>query len=90
LMVSGLEMANPYRAFRQLERKVFRGVPEQPESAWQRSPNAQATERLTGRALREPALPPADEKQVFATVAYEFRGAKISRKYTDRRARKKK
>ena len=49
---------NPYRAFRQLERLVFRGVSEQPEPLWSRDGNAHVPERITGRSqlgLRTPA-----------------------------------
>lgn len=50
-------MANPYRAFRQFERMVFRGVPEQPEPISLRDGNAHVPERLTGRSQLGAALP---------------------------------
>jgi hypothetical protein len=43
--------ANPYQAFRQLERQLFLGVPEKPESFWQRDGNNAVTDRLTGRSV---------------------------------------
>lgn len=43
--------ANPYRAFRQLERQLFLGVPERPELFWQRDGNNAVTDRLTGRSI---------------------------------------
>jgi hypothetical protein len=50
-------MINPYRAFRQLERMVFRGVPEQPEPIWLHDRNAHVPERLTGRSQLASGLP---------------------------------
>ena len=65
-------MINPYRAFRQLERLVFRGVPEQPEPIWLRDRNAHVPERLTGRSQLAGGLP-ADWRegaQLLVTVVY--------------------
>jgi hypothetical protein len=50
-------MINPYRAFRQLERMVFRGVPEQPEPISLHDRNAHVPERLTGRSQLAGGLP---------------------------------
>lgn len=65
-------MANPYRAFRQLERKIFRGVPEQPEPVWQRDLNAHVAERLTGKSQLTSSLPSAatEGATLISTVVY--------------------
>lgn len=65
-------MANPYRAFRQLERKVFRGVPEQPEPISHGDINAQVAERHTGRSQLGARLPVGalDGAQLVATLVY--------------------
>ena len=66
-------MANPYRAFRQLERKIFRGVPEHPESVWQREHNAHVPERLTGKSQLDVGLPSAvtEGATLIATIVYQ-------------------
>jgi hypothetical protein len=63
---------NPYRAYRQLERKLFLGVPERPESFWEREGNHQMQGRMTGRSLLgEPVLPVLLEgAQTLATIIY--------------------
>ena len=64
-------MIDPYRAFRQLERKIFRGVPEQPEPTWERDPNAHVPERLTGRSQRAEFTAASDlGGRVIATFIY--------------------
>jgi hypothetical protein len=73
-------MANPYRAFRQLERQIFRGVPEQPEPIWQRDLNAHVPERLTGRSqlvdgLRGSAA--TDGATLIGTIVYRPRAEEI-------------
>lgn len=42
-------MADPYRAIRQLERFLFRGVPEKPQPMWPGDQNTYAPGRFTGR-----------------------------------------
>jgi hypothetical protein len=67
------EMTNPYRAFRQLERQIFRGVPEQPEPILQRDLNAHVPERLTGRSQLAGGLRGAvatDGATLIATIVY--------------------
>ncbi len=73
-------MANPYRAFRQLERKIFRGVPEQPEPVWQRDLNAHVPERLTGRSQLGNGLPTAatDSGRLISTIVYRPDSEEIS------------
>lgn len=44
-----MAMADPYRAFRQLERRIFRGVPELPEPLPPRD-NTHVVERFTSRS----------------------------------------
>lgn len=64
-------MLDPYSAFRQLEREVFHGVPEQPEPSWQRHPNAQVADRLTGRSQLEPNQPSGtNDLEVLGTITY--------------------
>src|SRR5437867_1307687 len=65
-------MTDPYRAARQLERKIFRGVPEQPEPNAERDRNAHVPERLTGSSqLSDRRLPAAGEGwTLVATVIY--------------------
>jgi hypothetical protein len=67
-------MANPYRAFRQLERKIFRGVPEQPEPISQRDINAHVAERITGRSQRGGGVPNSaiENAKLIATVIFNF------------------
>lgn len=43
-------MIDPFRAIRRLERFLFRGVPEHPESTYQRDVNSISGDRLTGRS----------------------------------------
>lgn len=50
-------VADPYRAFRQLERKIFRGVPETPESMYERNFSSHVPERMTGRSQLAGGLP---------------------------------
>ena len=63
---------NPYRAFRQLERKIFRGVPETPESMYERNFSSHVPERLTGRSQFAGGLPIASIERfpVIAVVTY--------------------
>lgn len=65
-------MINPYRAFRQLERKIFRGVPETPESMYERNFSSHVPERLTGRSQLAGGVPIASIEQfpVIAVVTY--------------------
>jgi hypothetical protein len=65
-------MTNPYRAFRQLERMVFRGVPEQPEPIWLHDRNAHVPERLTGRSQLTGGLPAnwREGARLLLTVVY--------------------
>jgi hypothetical protein len=86
---------NPYRAVRQLERQLFRSVPERPEPLWQRDGNNAVADRLTGRSivadrLRSVSLEGA---QVIATTVYRPGSKKVVVKPeevpTTRRAKKK-
>ena len=72
-------MINPYRAFRQLERMVFRGVPEQPEPIWLRDRNAHVRERLTGRSQLAGGLPAnwREGAQLLLTVVYRPNSQRI-------------
>ncbi len=65
-------MRNPYRAFRRLERLIFRGVPEHPEPLWFRNDNAHVPERLTGRSQLSAGLPDdaLNRATLIATIVY--------------------
>jgi hypothetical protein len=70
---------NSYRAFRQLERKLFLAVPEHPESFWERDGNDERQSRLTGRSVkaapdRPVSLQPA---QTIATIIYRPKSGEI-------------
>src|SRR5438270_3213260 len=72
-------MANPYRAVRQLERHIFRSVPERPEPMWQRDGNNAIPDRLTGRSLvagRRSSVS-LEGAQLIATVIYRPRAKKV-------------
>jgi len=65
-------MVNPFRAIRQFERFLFRGVPERPESTWQRDINANVVDRHTGRSQlfeQQNKYDPA-EWQLISTIIY--------------------
>jgi len=71
---------NTYRAFRQLERKIFRGVPETPESVYERDFSSHVPERLTGRSQLAGGLPLAliERFPVVAIVTYRPAAGQIS------------
>lgn len=66
-------MANPFRATRQFERFLFRGVPEQPEAIWQRKPMAYVNDRTTGRSqfAEQHSYYESIEAEVIATIIYQ-------------------
>lgn len=72
-------MVNPYRAFRQLERKIFRGVPEAPESIYERDFSSQAPECLSGRSQFAEGLPLGSVERfpVVAVVTYRLSSGEI-------------
>jgi hypothetical protein len=65
-------MYNPYRAFRQLERKLFHGVPERPETSWGRDSNTLVPDRLTGRSQfgSEVSNRSLRNAKIIATIKY--------------------
>jgi hypothetical protein len=65
-------MVNPFRAIRQFERFLFKGVPERPESTWQREINANFTDRYTGKSqLSEQQFEyDTDNWRLISTVIY--------------------
>jgi hypothetical protein len=73
------KVTNPYRAFRQLERKLFLAVPEHPESFWERDGNDERQSRLTGRPLQAGQVRPASLQaaQTIATVVYRPKSGEI-------------
>ena len=74
--------ANPYRAVRQLERQLFRSVPERPESMWQRDGHNAVTDRLTGRSLIENGsiAVSLEGSELIATTIYHPKTKKIVHK----------
>ena len=72
-------VTNSYRAFRQLERKLFLAVPEHPESFWEREGNDETQSRLTGRPLQAGQLQPVSLQAVqkIATVIYRPKSGEI-------------
>lgn len=72
-------VTNSYRAFRQLERKLFLAVPEHPESFWERDGNDESQSRLTGRPLQAGQAQPASLRavQTIATVVYRPKSGEV-------------
>jgi hypothetical protein len=72
-------VTNSYRAFRQLERKLFLAVPEHPESFWEREGNDETQSRLTGRPLQAGQAQPASLQaaQPIATIIYRPKSGEI-------------
>ena len=68
----GLKMFNPYRAFRQFERKLFHGVPERPETSWGRDSNTLVPERVTGKSQFASDADEASlaKAKIIATIKY--------------------
>jgi hypothetical protein len=66
------DVTNPYRAFRQLERMLFLGVPERPEPFWEREGNSEMQGRFTGRSqLADQVLSlPLQGGQMIGTIVY--------------------
>jgi len=62
-----------YRANRQYERLVFEGIPEHPETIYQRSSYSNVEERITGRPLLldDSDLQENLDEEVIATVIYQ-------------------
>lgn len=65
-------MFNPYRAFRQFERKLFHGVSEQPERSWGRDSNTLVPERVTGKSqfAHDANEVPFAQAKIIATIKY--------------------
>jgi len=72
-------MHNTYRSIRQLERFLFRGVPEHPEPAYPGDSNASVEVRLTGKTQASEKALDATEKdfELFATVIYDAKDVKV-------------
>ncbi len=77
-------MNNAYRAFRQFERLLFRGVPEQPEPSWQRDFHSLVPIRHTGKSQLpyEPFL--QAKGKVIATIIYRPEAEEIEYVYAAR------
>lgn len=66
-------VSDPFRAIRQFERLLFRGVPEHPEPTWQRDSNEHVSQRMTGRPASARASSRAPEQDLLvARVVYDF------------------
>jgi len=72
-------VTNSYRAFRQLERKLFLAVPEHPESFWERDGNDERQSRMTGRSLQAGQVQPVSLQaaQTIATIIYRPKSGEI-------------
>jgi hypothetical protein len=72
-------VTNPYRAFRQLERMLFLGVPERPEPFWEREGNGEMEGRLTGRSQLGDHLLPIllQGAQTISTITYRPESGEI-------------
>jgi hypothetical protein len=66
-------MVDPYRASRQFERQIFRGVPEHPETTAERDRNANVHERITGSSQhKDRTIPGAQEGwELVGTIFYD-------------------
>jgi hypothetical protein len=63
---------------RKFERLLFHGVPEQPETIWERDDNTHVSMRKTGRAQ---TLSEEDDTEDFVPVGrfqYDFKSGKIT------------
>lgn len=62
---------NLYRAYRQLERLLFSGVPERPESMWEREGSHESWDRVTGRPpTSNPGAVSLEGAETLATITY--------------------
>lgn len=66
-------MANPYEAFREFERMLFAGVPERPESMFQRNDHDSVSGRETLRSLvaNRPNSVSLEGARLIGTVTYD-------------------
>jgi len=80
-------MANPYEAFREFERMLFAGVPERPESMFQRNDHDSISGRETLRSLvaNGPNSVSLKGARLLGTVTYDS----VAGTARFRRARKK-
>jgi hypothetical protein len=63
---------NLYRAYRQLERLLFSGVPERPESMWEREGSHESWDRVTGRppVSNNGGVVSLEGAETIATITY--------------------
>lgn len=69
-----------YRAYRQLERMLFFGVPERPEQMWERDGSNESWGRTTGRPLvssrvRSVSL---NSAETLATITYDPKSGDVA------------
>lgn len=72
-VVGQSQMVDPYRASRQFERKIFRGVSEHPETASERDRNANVPERQTGTSQNADRTTPQAQHdwELIGTIFYD-------------------
>jgi len=65
-------MQKTFRAIRQLERFLFRGVPEHPEGVWQRDGHGSIDVRPTGKPLPldRDMIENDEDDELFANIIY--------------------
>ena len=66
---------NSSKATRKYERLLFKGIPEQPEQAYERDQNSNVSLRVTGRA-QSPSNYDSDETEVLGYMTYDFQSQK--------------
>lgn len=74
-------MNDAYRAFRQFERLLFRGVPEQPEPSWQRDFHSLVPIRHTGKSQLPYEPLPQAKGELIATIVYRPNAEEIEYLY---------
>ena len=83
-------MLDPYSAFRQFERLLFRGVPEQPDSVWERDSSSLIDERRSGQSqLAEDDSVAHPDDVLIATIHCDRAARVLSVTYPSSRTTKK-
>jgi hypothetical protein len=73
-------MSKRFRAFRQFERFIFRGVPEIPEPIYEREVNGNTEERYTGKSGLPDNHNPEDQHQdkLIAIIHYNYESNEVN------------
>jgi hypothetical protein len=68
-----------YRAYRQLERMLFFGVPERPEQMWEREGSNESLGRVTGKPLVSGRVRSVsfDGAETLATITYDSKSGDV-------------